>query len=575
MPLALTPILALCGLLSGAAHAAEDDYDFELEGYFRTRGYRFRSLTPDQDGVGNFMAMRLRVQPQINFQDRAKFFMMMDLMDDVVMGDNQSLLPAAVFAQDPSYTRMEGQNQDFFQRSTEAPMVKRAWMEFKLPVGTMRVGRQESQWGMGILSNAGNGFDDSFGENHYGSTFDRVIFATSPTAIAHKIMKKKGKPAPFFVGVGVDRLVEDPLETYYGYQCATKDEAGNPIQRNLADGTRNPGYDPRCDTVDGITQQAGTDGYHDIDHDYTEPRDPSNRTDDWWVDRNDDAWEMVYLAIYRGEDVKMFGSTGDFTLGAYVIDRQHVESDSRVQIYDAYLKFLWKGIYLEGEAVHIRGKSSGLALPGTYDPASELPNPLYKDINIWGWAGRTGYIKPEWQGIFEAGFSGGDDNVADSKFTGRNLHPDYNVGLLLYEEVLARVTARSWSSGALPLWSNGGVWNSLYVFPNASIRPLDGLEITGAYLLAWPHKPDGTRIRCTKDDEASMGIECADPYDGELAQEIGWETDLAIKYKFHNHVLVSSETGYAQVSNRVPLENLGLNPDGKFFTSQVRVAYEF
>ena len=120
------------------------------------------------------------------------------------------------------------------------------------------------------------------------------------------------------------------------------------------------------------------------------------------------------------------------------------------------MKFLWKGIYLEGEAVNIRGKSSGLALPGTYDPASELPNPLYKDINIWGWAGRTGYIKPEWQGIFEAGFAGGDDNVADSKFTGRNLHPDYNVGLLLYEEVLARVTARSWSTGALPLWSHGG-----------------------------------------------------------------------------------------------------------------------
>lgn len=372
----LLPALALSGLLSGTAAAAEDDYKFELEGYYRVRGYRFRDLVEDQDGVGNFMSMRLRLQPQINFQDRAKFFMMMDMLDDVVAGDNMSLLPASIFAQDPSFTRMEGQSQDFFQRSTNAPMVKRAWMEFKLPVGVMRVGRQESNWGMGILSNSGNGFDDTFGENHYGSTFDRVVFATNPVSIAQTIAGKRVTNFPLFLAVGVDRLVEDPLETYYGYQCATKDGSDQYIQQTLSDGSQNPEYDRRCDTFNNLEQKPGVDGVHDLDHDYTEPRDPSNRTDDWWVDSKDDAWEMVYLAIFKGEDRPMFGSTGDFTLGAYAIDRKHVESDSRVQIYDIYTKFLWKGIYLEGEVLNIRGKSAGLALPGTYDPTSKLDNPL-------------------------------------------------------------------------------------------------------------------------------------------------------------------------------------------------------
>jgi hypothetical protein len=567
----LLPALALSGLLSGAAQAAEDDYDFELEGYYRLRGYRFRDLVDEQDGVGNFMAMRLRLQPQFNFQDRAKFFMMMDMLDDVVAGDNMSLLPAAVFAQDPSYTRIEGQNQDFFQRSTAAPMVKRAWVEFKLPVGTMRVGRQESNWGMGILSNHGNGFDDTFGENHYGSTFDRVLFATNPVSIAQTIAGKRVTNFPLFLGVGVDRLVEDPLETYYGYQCATQDSGGAAVGQTLPDGTINPDYDRRCDTFNNLEQKPGRDGYHDLDHDYTEPRSPSNRTDDWFIDSNDDAWEMVYLAIFRGEDRPMFGSTGDFTLGAYAIDRQQVETDSRVQIYDVYTKFLWKGIYLEGEALHIRGKSSGLALPGTYDPSSKLDNPLEKQVNIWGWVARGGYIKPAYQGIFEAGFSSGDANVADGELTGRSLHPDYNVGLLLYEEVLSRVTSRTWTSGATPLWSQGGVWNSTYIFPNATIRPTEGLELTGAYLLAWPHEPDGARIRCGAGDD----VACEQPYDGELAKEIGWEADFSAKYKFAKHMLFSAEVGYAQVSNRIPLENLGLNPNGKFFTSQYRIAYEF
>jgi len=562
----------LSGLYAGSAAAAEDDYKFELEGYFRMRGYQFTGMFAEQEKMGNFMSMRARLQPQLNFQDRAKFFLMMDVLDDVVMGDNMSVMPASVFSLDPSNTRMEGVNNDVLGRSTNSIMVKRAWMEFKLPVGLMRVGRQESHWGMGLLSNSGNGFDDSFGENHYGSTFDRVIFATRPVAIAQAAMGKKDSDFPLFVAVGVDRLVEDPLDTYYGYQCSQKDASDVVIQSTLPDGSPNPEYDPRCDTFDNLAQAPGQDGAHDVDHDYVEDRLPENRSDDWWVDRNDDAWEMVYLAIFRGEDIPMFGSRGDFTLGAYAIDRQHVESNSRVLISDIYSKFLWKGIYFEGEVLNIRGHSAGLALPGTYDPSSKLPNPLYKDVNIWGWVGRAGYIRPAYGFVFEGGFSGGDQNVADSQFTGRALHPDYNVGLLLYEEVLARVTARSWSSEAFALWPNGGVWNSYYMFPNVTVRPMDNWEIIGAYLLAWPHEPDGARIRCDSGDS----VKCESPYDGTLAKEIGWEADLAIKHRFHGkHVLFSLETGYAKVSNRVPLENLGLNPKGSFWTLQSRVAYEF
>jgi hypothetical protein len=67
---------------------------------------------------------------------------------------------------------------------------------------------------------------------------------------------------------------------------------------------------------------------------------------------------------------------------------------------------------------------------------------------------------------------------------------------------------------------------------------------------------------------------CTDPQE-DLAQEIGWEVDIGFKYKFYQHILFSAEYGYAKVSNRIPLENIGLNPDGKFQTFQSRIAYEF
>lgn len=549
--------LALAASLLAAPAQAGDDLEFELEGYYRTRGYSFRNLYNGQEDPGRYMQQRLRLQPVIKFQDRAKVVVMADAMDDVIWGDNMSFMPTAVFAQDPSYNGIEGSETDWLGRSRGSMYVKRAWMEFKVPVGLMRVGRQESHWGMGILSNNGNGFDDTFGENHYGATFDRVIFATRPVAIAQAAMGKDDSGFPFFLAFGVDRLVEDPLDLYYGYQCNRTLPNGDAIEQGM------DAYDPNCDP-DG-------DGYHTLEHDYVdETRTPDQRNPDWWVDNDDDAWQLVMVAIYRGEDLDWGKSKADFTLGAYGIMRQHDETNSDVTILDVYSKLAFRGLYFETEVVNIRGDTSGIALRGAYDPNGNLANPLKKTANIWGAAGRLGYQQKTFTLMGEAGFASGDENPADQDFTARALHPDFNVGLIIFEEVMARVTAATWSEAAFALWSNGGVWNSMYVFPNVRYRPLDNWEIIGAYLLAWPHKPDGSRILCGPDD----GVSCEDPVNG-LAQEIGYEVDLAVKHRFHEHVLFSVEGGYAKVSNRVPLEAVGLNPKGNFVTVQTRIAYEF
>ncbi len=182
---------------------------------------------------------------------------------------------------------------------------------------------------------------------------------------------------------------------------------------------------------------------------------------------------------------------------------------------------------------------------------------------------RAGYVRAGWSAWMEHGYASGDNNVADEEFTGRALAEDHNVGLLLYEQVIASVTSELWGEDARGLWSHGGVYNSRYIFPNVRLEPLDNWQLIGAFLMAWPDKPDGAFIRCKEGD----AVDCAQ-YDA-TASALGWEVDLALKHRWHEHVLFSLETGYAKATDRLPLEAAGLNPDGTFFTLQSRLAYQF
>ena len=543
--------MVLLGLLSStlfsSAWALEDDFTFDLEGYYRARVYSFSNLYADQKGAGEFVVQRLRLQPQINYQNRAKFIMMADVIDDVVWGDNQSLASTALFAGDPSNTGMDGTNTGI--------NIKRAWMEFDVILGNLRVGRMESHWGMGLLANHGNGFDDNFGENHTGATFDRILFATKPIAVAQTIMGKKPADIPFYIGYAFDRLVEDPLIQYKGYTCEAGIAAGD------------PDFDSRCDT--------NSDGLTDLDHGYTDDtRTDSSRKSNWAFDNADDVVEHVFFGIYNGKQKQLFGSIGDLTAGVYAINRSQQETNSNVWIYDAYLRFLWKGLYLEGEYLTIKGSSSAIALPGSYDPTNTSDDPLAKTVDITGYVGRVGYVQHDWSAVLETGYASGDENVADSSFTGRPLSPDFNVGLIIYDQVLANASANSWGASASALWSQGSVYNSRYLHPVLRYSPIPNWELIAGYVHVWPDRPDGAIIQCAEGDTIrGKPLDCAQY--GATAKDIGWELDLALKARIHNHILFSLEGGFAKVTDRIKLSNVGLNDEGSFSTVQTRFAYEF
>ncbi len=489
------------------------------------------------------MQHRLRLRPVISYQDDTKFSVEINALDDVVMGDNASLAATSLFAGSPSETNLSG---------AEGPALKvsRAWMEFPIPVGIMRVGRQPSHWGLGLLANDGNGFDDAFGENHYGATYDRILFATRPLAVVQGIAGREDSGLPLFLVIGMDRLVEDPMHQYYGYSC----------EPGLTEGDED--YNAACDE-DG-------DGTTDLEHGISDDeRSAADRQDDWWAEQVDDVYEMVYAVIFKGDDMEIAGAPGQIITGAYVVHRKQQETDSNVVILDYYLNAKVRGFLAQFEGLTIQGTTSAITLPGAYDPYGDLDNPLYKEADIWGYVGRLGWENELITALVETGYASGDDYVADEAFTGRPLHADFNAGLLIYEEILARVSAATWTAGAEGLWSKGGVYNSRYVFPQVTVRPMENTEIIGGWLMAWPDRPDGSRILCAQGDD----VDCAETK--ATAASLGWEADLAVKHRWREHMLFSLEAAYAQTTDRIPVEKADLNPDGRFFTLQSRVAYEF
>lgn len=121
--------------------------------------------------------MRLRLQPTLNVFDGVKVMAQIDMLDNLVLGSTPDSFDARQSS--PNYVGWNAFS------ATTIPMrtginanrnsieVKRAWTEIRTPIGLFRIGRQPSHWGLGMYVNDGNGLNANVGD-----TVDRVAFAT-------------------------------------------------------------------------------------------------------------------------------------------------------------------------------------------------------------------------------------------------------------------------------------------------------------------------------------------------------------------------------------------------------------
>ena len=533
---------------SGGSPAVSADVgiplNLNLHGYYRAR-YQWMGNTPQsatRQGDGRFQRsvnthfafMRLRLNPEVTYgrdpdNPVAALYMQFDGLDNAVFGDNARIAPAPLFANDPSITDIEG----FDIR--DSIRLERAWMQFLIPVGQIRVGRMPSQWGMGLLANDGNGLGE-WGDPLFGTTYDRVLFATRPISIFNAISKGDARPTPLIYAIAYDKLVEDPVTA----------NADSPW-------------------VNGQAPAWGSFGPYG-----TQPRQRSNIPFGYVGDNNNDTHQIANALIWVDPD---FGPkpTDELRVGMYYVWRWQnrgarigdarpdddsrslpLEPTSRVHILDWYYKVdigLGPGLpsfYSEAEVTWITGRSNTIPITGACDTqVAGVCNE--SDANVWGGAFRAGVRdNDKWGALIEAGFSSGDETVfGNDGFTSRPLHPDYHVGLLMYQVALQTASAIGFTDQARPLWSRGGVWNSWYLFPQARIKIIPGFELHGAFLLGYARKlVPGIHQNTRSDGDRSCGA-----FDSDCS--LGWEVDAALRVKWGADDLLhwDTEVGLMGVGN--------------------------
>lgn len=129
--------------------------------------------------------MRFRLNPELHVSDNLRVVAQVDMLDNLVLGSRPE-----GFALTPSgeggyaVAQRNGYLLNGYQDATQVPpeagvnglesslRVKRAWGEYSTPLGELRFGRMPHHWGLGMVWNAGDGYDDDVQ-----STVDRLMFA--------------------------------------------------------------------------------------------------------------------------------------------------------------------------------------------------------------------------------------------------------------------------------------------------------------------------------------------------------------------------------------------------------------
>jgi uncharacterized protein (TIGR04551 family) len=120
--------------------------------------------------------MRLRVDPTLNVSEDIRIRSTVDVFDNLVLGSTPESLPG--FAQNPTlplplFAASQNPPQEGLNSIYDAIRIRRLWAEVMTPIGQLRFGRMDQNFGLGLLANAGNKLDQDFGDNA-----DQVIFGT-------------------------------------------------------------------------------------------------------------------------------------------------------------------------------------------------------------------------------------------------------------------------------------------------------------------------------------------------------------------------------------------------------------
>ncbi|MCP4448216.1 MAG: hypothetical protein GY811_23190 [Myxococcales bacterium] len=243
----------------------------------------------------------------------------------------------------------------------------------------------------------------------------------------------------------------------------------------------------------------------------------------------DDSAKQVVGALRVGQGKKTSGGM----YGAYR-DQDSVEGAGlKVLALDVTAKteldLAGSKLVLEGEVAYITGKT-------TWAPTLDFDE---HDVQQLGLAARASYHHNEDIGaVADFLYASGDQNFDDKSQTGFRTDRNYEMGMLLFRQVLAGQTARSVGTASdLDLTgepsedierfaTRGGASNTIAFFPRAYYRPMSGLEVYGGPLFAFTAAkyadPFNSRL---------AGGTARNSLNGTPGSYLGTELDVGVRYR--------------------------------------------
>lgn len=142
-------------------------------------------LIEDSIGQNQFVTHWLRLTPRLLVKEDVEIVAQADVVTGMLFGERAHGTSADETPRD-----------DYEGVSNVQP--RWLYVQYKLPIGLVRVGQQPNHWGMGILANDGD-HPSLFGDYRYGSISDRILFATKPG----------GKDSDFALALAGDLVFRD------------------------------------------------------------------------------------------------------------------------------------------------------------------------------------------------------------------------------------------------------------------------------------------------------------------------------------------------------------------------------
>ncbi len=319
---------------------------------------------------------------------------------------------------------------------------RQLYVEWISPVGMFRVGQQASHWGAGMLANDGD-HASFFGDYLRGALVERLLYAVTPL----------GKGTPLVVALAGDLVFEDN----------TADLLGDDIRNSPRNGDR---------ALQGVAAIA-------------------YRTK---------AWELGAYGVYRNQErqaqfqTPLTPFTEKLEVGVFDVTGKFNQTlpSGKAWIYGQF-----EAAMLFGSTTYIRGGYRA----GTDPKVAARP----EDIRSYGAVAKLGVVREardgdvrwgDFVGELEWGYASGDADPTDGITKRFTMDPNHNVGLVLFDHVLAWKTARSATIAQDPnvvarptpgldfLPSRGGVFGATYLNPRVIVRPRSWVDLKAGVVIA-------------------------------------------------------------------------------------------